>query len=56
LMTLAQRAAVDGQGSQRVAQALQRVIAMPARQPAAESTPEEPSDERKPLGPTHVTA
>ena len=56
LMTLAQRAAVDGQGSQRVAQALQRLIAMPARQPAAESTPEEPSDERKPLGPTHVTA
>jgi spore coat polysaccharide biosynthesis predicted glycosyltransferase SpsG len=56
LMTLAQRAAVDGQGSQRVARALQRLIAVPARQPAAETTPDEPPDEQKPLGPTQVTA
>jgi len=57
LMTLAQRAAVDGQGSQRVAQALQRLIAVPTRQPAAESVPEEQRpDEQKPLGPTQVTA
>ena len=61
LMTLAQRAAVDGQGGQRVAQALQRLIAVPTRQPAAESTSgkdaaEPRPDEPKPLGPTQATA
>jgi spore coat polysaccharide biosynthesis predicted glycosyltransferase SpsG len=61
LMTLAQRAAVDGQGSQRVAQALQRLIAVPARPVEADRAAEPatgPSEERaeKPLGPTEVTA
>jgi spore coat polysaccharide biosynthesis predicted glycosyltransferase SpsG len=61
LMAMAQRAAVDGLGCQRVAQALQRLIAVPAR-PVEQDRPAEPvssqSAERaeKPLGPTEVTA
>jgi spore coat polysaccharide biosynthesis predicted glycosyltransferase SpsG len=60
-MTLAARAAVDGQGSQRVGLALQRLMAVPARPERDERAPrpapdEQRPDEQKPLGPTQVTA
>jgi spore coat polysaccharide biosynthesis predicted glycosyltransferase SpsG len=55
-MTRAACAAVDGQGSQRVALALQRLMTRPAQTGTEERAAESAVDEQKPAGPTHVTA
>lgn len=56
VMTLAARAVVDGQGSQRVALALQRLMSTPAHAGTEDRAAEPAVDEPKPAGPTHVTA
>jgi spore coat polysaccharide biosynthesis predicted glycosyltransferase SpsG len=50
-MTMAGCAVVDGQGSQRVALALERLIARPSRADGDDRTADPSSGERKPAGP-----
>lgn len=56
LMTVAACAAVDGQGSQRVALALQRLMIRPSQIDGEARAAEPAPDERKPVGPSQAMA